>query len=317
LTVSVWKQALVRNTPEPGEEQTPPYKDEDVMKKLLIGLSVLAVLVSATPSFAQSADVQTLSRELDRLRNDLVDLQRFVYAGQGEAIVVSPSIDSTADAAAFQLGIQQLEEKLRLLTGRVEDLEYQQRQLNERMDSLVADLDARLAAGAPLAGASNELVMPESDAGLTGDDLVAGTTTNEAEVTGALLPPGSEMDQYNFAFSLLRKADYDGAEIAFNEFITVYPDSELNGNAYYWLGSTYFVRDNFQNAAIAFLKGYQFDSTGPKAADNLLKLGVTLSRLGKNAEACATFAELTNKFPEAAQTLLDEAADEAASAGCG
>ena len=120
----------------------------------------------------------------------------------------------------------------------------------------------------------------------------------------------------NFAFSLLRKADYEGAQMAFDEFITLHPDSELTGNAYYWLGSTHFVRDQYRDAAVAFLKGYQEGPTGPKAADNLLKLGVTLSRLGKPDEACATFKELSNKFPEAAQILLDEASDEAASAGC-
>jgi len=294
-----------------------PFRDDDVMKKLLVGITALAMFALTAPVVAQTADVQSLSRELERLRNDLVDLQRFVYAGEGEVVVV-PSAGTSADSAAVQLGIQQLEEKLRLLTGRVEDLEYQQRQLNTRMDTLVADMEGRLAAGVPLAAATtNEDIILPADGGLTDDDLTAGVVPEAGGTATTLLPPGNEMDQYNFAFSLLRKADYEGAEIAFNEFITVYPDSELNGNAYYWLGSTHFVRDDFQNAAIAFLKGYQFDATGPKAADNLLKLGVTLSRLGKNAEACATFGELENKFPEAAQTLLDEAADEAAAAGCG
>jgi tol-pal system protein YbgF len=294
-----------------------PYRDEDVMKKLLVGISALAIFALTAPVVAQTADVQSLSRELERLRNDLVDLQRFVYAGEGEVLVV-PSAGTSADSAAVQLGIQQLEEKLRLLTGRVEDLEYQQRQLNTRMDTLVADMEGRLAAGVPLAASTaNEDIILPADGGLTDDDLTAGVAPEAGVTATTLLPPGNEMDQYNFAFSLLRKADYEGAEIAFSEFITVYPDSELNGNAYYWLGSTNFVRDDFQNAAIAFLKGYQFDATGPKAADNLLKLGVTLSRLGKNAEACATFGELENKFPEAAQTLLDEASDEAAAAGCG
>ena len=113
------------------------------MKKLLVGFSALAMFALTAPVMGQTADVQSLSRELERLRNDLVDLQRFVYAGEGEAVIVVPSTGSSADSAAVQLGIQQLEEKLRLLTGRVEDLEYQQRQLNARMDTLVADTEAR------------------------------------------------------------------------------------------------------------------------------------------------------------------------------
>lgn len=287
------------------------------MKKLLVGFSALAMFALTAPVMGQTADVQSLSRELERLRNDLVDLQRFVYAGEGEAIVVAPSAGNSTGSAVVQLGIQQLEEKLRLLTGRVEDLEYQQRQLNARMDTLDADNEARLATGVPAAALAAEDITLPADGGLTDDDLTAGVTPEVATTTTTtLLPPGNEMDQYNFAFSLLRKADYEGAEIAFNEFITVYPETELNGNAYYWLGSIHFHRNDFQNAAIAFLKGYKSDATGPKAANNLLNLGVTLSRLDRNAEACATFGELANKFPEAAQTLLDEASDEAAVAGC-
>ncbi|MBT5432645.1 MAG: tol-pal system protein YbgF [Alphaproteobacteria bacterium] len=284
------------------------------MRKLSVLLLTSACLFVSAPALAQSTDVQSLAHEMERLRNDLVDLQRFVYAGEGEALVVSPGLESSQDAAQFQLSLQQVEERVRLLTGRVEELEYQQRQLLARMDTLIADLER--GAAVPSTG---ELVMSEDT--VTADDggavdIVPNTTETTAGVAGAILPPGSEMDQYNFAFSLLRKADYEGAQMAFDEFITLHPDSELTGNAYYWLGSTHFVRDQYRDAAVAFLKGYQEGPTGPKAADNLLKLGVTLSRLGKPDEACATFKELSNKFPEAAQILLDEASDEAASAGC-
>jgi len=279
-----------------------------------------ALLFLLAPAQAQTADVQSLARELERLRNDLVDLQRFVYAGEGEVIEIAPSVAAGEDAAQLQLGIQNLEERVRLLTGRVEEIEYQQRQLMTRMDTLIADINARLSGVPQPAAGESDIVLPDDGAALADGgavELIPEADATADVATGAILPPGPEMDQYNFAFSLLRKADYEGAEMAFNEFITLHPDSELTGNAYYWLGSTHFVRDEFRDAAVAFLKGYQQSPTGPKAADNLLKLGVTLSRLDKPDEACATFAELENKFPEAAQTLLDEASDEASAAGCG
>ena len=148
---------------------------------------------------------------------------------------------------------------------------------------------------------------------LTNQDLAVGES---GDAVAAALPAGSEMDQYNYAFSLLRKADYDGAESAFNQFIAAHPDSALSGNAYYWLGETYYVRNSYNDAAIAFLKGYQRFPSGDKAPDNLLKLGMTLTRLGKKAEACATFAELKSKFPDAPQTVRDKAAQESSGAGC-
>jgi tol-pal system protein YbgF len=288
---------------------------------------------------AQIYDLQEMQRQVDALRADMADLQRFVYSGEGGGISVEP-LDTTGlssqESASVQVRVMQLEERLRQLTGQIEELTFQQRQQNERLDKLIADDDTRLAAlgsgGAATGGAATGgtvtggAVTGGAVTGSTADTSTAtqtttviddtGVVTTESAALGATLPPGSEMDQYNYAFSLLRQADYDAAEAAFQEFLTAHPDGELAGNAYYWLGETFYVRNNYQQAAINFLKGYQQFPASTKAPDNLLKLGITLSRLGKTAEACATFAELSRKFPDAAQNLRDKATQEAAAAGC-
>lgn len=287
------------------------------MRRLTLLIAILFA-AAALSTGARAQDVQTLSRELDRLRADLVDLQRYVYAGQGQPLSVVPPGGDIGSADA-QVRLQQIDERLRLLTGQIEELEYRQRQTDQRLSDLIARVDSGAASTAPLASGGSGTGGATGESGtLTGDDLAAGTAGDVAATApSAGLPAGSEMDQYNYAFSLLRKADYDGAEVAFNEFITLHPDSELSGNAYYWLGETHYVRGTYQDAAIAFLKGYQRFPNGDKAPDNLLKLGMTLTRLDKKAEACATFAELRSKFPDAPQTVRDRAAQESAAAGCG
>ena len=289
------------------------------MKRSSTILAALTAVVLAMPAHAQTNDIQSLVNELERLRGDIVDLQRYVYAGEGDAAAATTGLASQQNAAQSQLGLQALEERVRGLTGLVEELDHRQSQLLVRMDRLIADLDARFAAlerGGAAVGSSGDIVLPDDAAVVPGLVPEDGGPDETGETDG-ILPPGSEMEQYNFAFSLLRKADYEGASAAFNEFLALHPDSDLVGNAYYWLGSVNLVRDMFRDAAVAFLKGYQERPAGPKAADNLLKLGVTLSRLDKFEEACATFKELANKFPDAADTLLDEASDEATAAGCG
>jgi tol-pal system protein YbgF len=207
------------------------------------------------------------------------------------------------------------------LNGQIEEIQYQQRQQGDRIEQLIADVDARLAAleagGGTTGGAAvGAVTVPTESTQTTTIIDNDGVVTTETAAVGATLPPGSEMEQYNYAFSLLRQADYDAAEAAFQEFLTTHPTGDLAGNAYYWLGETFYVRNNYQQAAINFLKGYQQFPASTKAPDNLLKLGITLSRLGKTAEACATFAELSRKFPDAAQNLRDKATEEAAAAGC-
>ena len=131
-----------------------------------------------------------------------------------------------------------------------------------------------------------------------------------------VLPPGTPEQQYAFAYGLLQQFRIPEAEQAFAEFVLVNPDHDLIGNAQYWLGETYYARGMFQEAALTFFQGYQEDSTGSKAADNLLKLGMSLARMDQVTEACATFGELAVQFPDANQTIVQQAADERSRLSC-
>lgn len=106
------------------------------------------------------------------------------------------------------------------------------------------------------------------------------------------LPAGAPQQQYDQAFALLARADYDGAERALKSFLRQHPGDGLAGNAQYWLGETYYVRQDYQNAAIAFGEGYQRYPKNAKAPDNLLKLGMSLAHMNKKPEACAALGRL-------------------------
>lgn len=114
-----------------------------------------------------------------------------------------------------------------------------------------------------------------------------------------VLPNGTPRQRYNFAFSLLRQADYTKAATAFQEFVDAHPKDQLTPNASYWLGETFYVRGAYARAAEIFLAGYQSTPNGQKAPDSLLKLGMSLIALDKKREACATFDKLTSDFPNA------------------
>jgi tol-pal system protein YbgF len=137
-----------------------------------------------------------------------------------------------------------------------------------------------------------------------------------AGAEAGVLPTGSPQHQYDYAFGLLRDANYAAAERALKDFVHRYPNNRLTSNAQYWLGETYFVRRDFQGAAAAFAEGYQRFPKGPKAADDLLKLGSSLSMIGRRADACRSFAQLDRDFPIAPANLKAKEADEKHKAGC-
>ncbi len=162
-------------------------------------------------------------------------------------------------------------------------------------------------ARAESAGASPARAAPAAAATPAPQSVVAASS---------VLPPGDVKLRYDFAFGLLRQANYDQAEIALQEFVRLYPKEPLTSNARYWLGETYYVRAAYVQAAEVFLEGYQTDPKGPKAPDSLLKLGMSLASLDKKREACAAFDKLNKDFTNAPAGIKNTVTREKQKNGC-
>ncbi len=130
------------------------------------------------------------------------------------------------------------------------------------------------------------------------------------------LPAGTPKEQYDYAFDILRKADYARAESALRMFLETNPTDTLAGNAQYWLGETFYVRGDFEQAAVEFLTGYQTHSNSSKAPDNLLKLGLSMARLGQTDGACTALSRLATEYPDANDTIRRRAQTERARLSC-
>ena len=75
---------------------------------------------------------------------------------------------------------------------------------------------------------------------------------------------------------MLRQANWEQAQLAFQAFLDEYPSDPLSGNAKYWLGETYYARGDYREAAVTFAEGFQTYPNSQKAPDNLLMLGMSL-----------------------------------------
>ena len=134
----------------------------------------------------------------------------------------------------------------------------------------------------------------------------------------AALAPASNDPQaaYDQAYGLVLQQDYSGAEAAFRDYVGRFPQSPLASNANYWLGQSFFARGQYKAAADAFLRGYKTYRTGQKAPDSLLKVAMSLSRLGQRDLACSAFTALDGEFPNASVQIKHLAQTERDRAGC-
>ncbi len=318
------------------------------MRGLVFGAALIGALqlLSVGTAGAQDRDLRPLLDRLDRMERDMNQLQRQVYRGgstSGAPVPVAPADGGTA--LNLELRVDQIETQMRTLTGSLEEVNYSIDQLKRRLDKLVGDVDQRLTqlehpgtpaggaaggmAATPSPGAGANPAAPPSQAGTLvappaaapnsgGQTAAARSGAAPAATSGGpgTLPSGSAQDQYNYAFGLLRQADYPGAEEALRSFVQRYPNDPLAGNAEYWLGETYYVRKDYNNAAATFAEGYRKYPQSGKAADNLLKLGMSLGNVGQKKEACLTFSQLAHDFPKASGNITERANQEKQRLGC-
>src|SRR5215218_10813624 len=102
-----------------------------------------------------AADAGPLRAELRRLQSELAGIR---------SIQLARLQDPNLRTAALEVRLSRLEELMRQLTGRIEEVEYAQRQTSARIDQLVADLDARLSGQEPVGGAPATQARPAQEA---------------------------------------------------------------------------------------------------------------------------------------------------------
>lgn len=117
------------------------------------------------------------------------------------------------------------------------------------------------------------------------------------------------------AQSSYRSRDFSGAVSGFRSFVTRHRQHELADDAQFLLGEAYYAQGSWKQAAQSYLAGYQNFPKSDKRGSNLLKLGMSLNKLGQKKKACSTFAEVNKKFGKQA-SLRNTSLKEMQRAGC-
>lgn len=248
----------------------------------------------------------------------------------------------------YETRLSTLEDQLRVLNGQIEQVGFATKRLDQALQRMQADYDARLtklesdqAAAAQAVAAAQAAAVAPPPAPTTVAAPIAepvpdvkgslgAVKVQNGKVVGGVNNPKSPplpdtpadygltpQEQYDRAFDILRKADYVEAEKAFKTFIDKNPKDKLTDNAKYWYGETLYVQNKYDASAIAFVDAYQQNPKGSKAPDSLLKLALSLSGLKKIPDACTTLAELKTKYPNSSASVRSRASEEFSKLKCG
>ena len=296
---------------------------------------LILVFVSFGLSKTYGEESDSILQKIEDLREDIKTLEKAVYSQDGK---VSSSVTELSNSSGdiltkHLLKLSELEEQFKILTNNFEEINFKLDKLSSRITKVQTDNQMRFqdleSSGMTLEEKSivkKEKKLPGSSepkdlGGVSESDVAsveqiqktqsiesAGTVVTEtAERTEKILPDSSPEKQYEFAVSFLKVGDYETAEFALREFIDENPKHELAGNAQYWYGETFRVRQLYQDAATAYLDAYQKYPKSSKAPVNLLKLGVMLVQIGEKQQGCTMILGVKDQYPKANQSIIQKA----------
>ena len=201
--------------------------------------------------------------------------------------------------------LDEIQNNLRELRGRVDELEHASDALTKQQRDLYADLNKRISAAggtAPGSAGSGGGATPEAGSADTGaaaaaGGAAAGGTAPAAGTAGGNSPSSVEQAVYSEAFDALKAGSYSVAVTGFKNFLATYPSSPLADNAQYWLGEAYYVNHDYDSAGEAFRTVLKKWPDARKAPDALLKLGYTQVEQRQYAAARSTLTAVTQKYP--------------------
>ncbi len=307
----------------------------DLIKKNFLIFFILLLVLSHSFLKAEEEDVliQAVADQIQVLTKDLKTLEKAVYK---KSDIVSSVSSSTMKSDGLNedimtkhlLKLNEIENQFRELTNKFEEVNFKLDKLSSRVTKIQSDNQLRFS---DLESSNTEIKKTKKD--LPGSSQPADfganqgysvsnlpekqetssiesaqtVITEEPEKKESLLPDKPPKEQYEFAVSFMKIGDYETAEFALKEFIQKNKDHDLAGNAQYWYGETFRIRQLYSDAATAYLDGYQNYPKSKKAPDNLLKLGITMVQLGEKDQGCKMITGLKKEYPKASKSVLQKA----------
>jgi tol-pal system protein YbgF len=117
------------------------------------------------------------------------------------------------------------------------------------------------------------------------------------------LTPATETPEalYEKHYEALLRRQFGDAEGGFRDFLAKYPQHSLAGSAQFQLGETFYAQGKYEDAARNYLQGYKTYPKSRRAPDSLMKLGLSLGKLGQKEQACNALASVSTEFPRAVE----------------
>ncbi|HTE90028.1 MAG TPA: tetratricopeptide repeat protein [Terriglobales bacterium] len=253
-------------------------------------LVLLLLVWLAAPAWGVSREIVQLQTQVQALQDQMTHMQQSFDERMGVMKnLVEQSTDSMNKVAASVTELQGTLQKQQTDTGaHVDQLSGQIQALNDTLDELKARLAKVSKQLEDMQAAQQNVAAQQSQ-------------QTQQQQQQAQAPPPDVL--YNNALRDYNAAKNDLAAQEFADYVKFYPNTDLAGNAYFYLADLEFRQGNYQQAVKDYDQVLQNFPTGNKAPAAQLKKGFALLELGQKDSGIAELRRLIQRYPRSNEAL--------------
>ena len=250
----------------------------------------LMLWMSVAPAFGANKDMVQLQTQVQQLQEQMTAMKTNFDQSMGVMRnLVEKDTDTVNKLAAAVNTLQtSLQNQQQGEGSKTDQLSGQIQALNDTMD----EIKVRLA----------KVAKQLEDMQAQQQSFAANQATQaQQQKEMAAAPPPDVL--YNNGLRDYNGGKNDLATQEFSDYIKFYPNTDLAGNSYYYLGELQFKQANYQQAVQSYDQVLQNFPSGNKAASAQLKKGFALLELGKQDEGVSELRHLIQRYPRSPEAL--------------
>ena len=253
-------------------------------------LSVFLLSVSLSPAYGASKEIIQLQTQVDQLQHQMTQMKQSFDERMG---VMKNLLEQNTDAAnkvsAAIDGLQtSINKQQQDRAAQVDQISGQIQALNDTMDELKVRLAKLSKQLEDLQAAQQSMAAQQAQA------------QQQAQALAQAPPPDV---LYNNALRDYNGGKNDLATQEFGDYIKFYPNTDLAGNAYFYLAEISYKASDYQKAVANYDLVLQNFPSGNKAAAAELKKGYALIELGKQDDGVQELKHVIQRYPRSPEAI--------------
>jgi len=246
---------------------------------------VLTLWLGLAPAYGASKEMIQLQTQVQQLQEQMTAMKTSFDERMG---VMKNLVEQNTDVAnKLNTSIKDLQTAINKSqqdrAGQVDQISGQVQALNDTMD----EIKVRLA----------KLSKQLEDLQSAQQSLAASQAQQQQQAQAmAQAPPPDVL--YNNALRDYNGGKADLATQEFGDYVKFYPNTDLSGNAYFYLAELQYRAGNYQKAVEQYDLVLQNFPSGNKAAAAQLKKGFALLELGKEDEGTQELRHVIQRYPK-------------------